>query len=140
MSQEDVSLSLDFALPPERVWAAVTDHASMGKWLGADVRMLDKGDARGVGAVRRVRRGPVTLDEEVIYADAPRRLVYRVLRGAGLSHHRGEILVEPLESGARVSWNVRIVTPIPGAASALGRGLSLALGRGLVELRGLIGG
>ncbi len=140
MSQRDLCLSTDFALPRERVWAAITDHASMGKWLGADVRVISRGDERGVGTIRRVRIGPATIDEEVLYADAPRRLVYRVVRGAGLAHHRGEILVEQRPAGSRLTWRVRLASPIPGLARAIGRVLDPALGRGLGELRGLIGG
>ncbi len=144
MSQRDLKLEQDFAVPPERVWAAVTDHASMGKWTGATVRLIVRGDESGVGAVRRVRIGPSAIDEEVVYADAPHRLVYRVVRGGGLSHHRGEILIEPKRvngtDGAHLTWNIRMVTPLPGMSRVMSRAIGLGIGRGLVELRGLIGG
>jgi hypothetical protein len=67
----------------------------MGKWSGADVRVVARGDERGVGTVRRLKVGTLRIDEEVVYADAPRRLAYRIVRGLPLSFHRGEILVEP---------------------------------------------
>jgi uncharacterized protein YndB with AHSA1/START domain len=140
MSQRDLTLELAFAVPPSRLWEAVTDHASMSKWTGADVRLVARGDERGVGAVRRIRVGPTSVDEEVVYADAPRRLVYRVVRGGGLSHHRGEVLIEPTSTGSHLTWNIRMVSPVPGLSRVLSRTLRLAFGRGLVELRGLIGG
>jgi uncharacterized protein YndB with AHSA1/START domain len=140
MSQRDLTLELDFAVPPARLWEALTDHASMGKWTGAEVRLIARGDEHGVGAVRRVRVGPTSIDEEVVYADAPRRLVYRVVRGAGLSHHRGEVLIEPRGTGSHLTWNIRMVSPVPGVSRVLARTIRLAVGRGLVELRGLIGG
>lgn len=140
MSQRDLTLELDFAVPPARLWEALTDHASMSKWTGASVRLIARGDERGVGAVRRVRVGPSIIDEEVVYADAPRRLVYRVVRGAGLSHHRGEVLIEPTEEGSHLTWNIRMVSPLPGVSRVLGRTVRLAMTRGLLELRGLIGG
>lgn len=144
MSQRDLQLELDFAVPPERLWAAITDHASMGKWTGANVRLIVRGDESGVGAVRRIRLGPSIVDEEVVYADAPRRLVYRVVRGAGLSHHRGEVLIEPKRvkdvEGAHLTWNIRMVTPLPGMSRVMSRLIRAGIGRGLVELRGLIGG
>jgi uncharacterized protein YndB with AHSA1/START domain len=139
MSQKELTFELSFAVPPERVWSAISDHASMGKWTGADVRLVARGDERGVGAVRRVRVGPVAIDEEVVYADPPRRMVYRVLRGAPMSHHRGEILVEPEGDGSRLTWNIRFVAA-PGIARLLDRVIHVAIGRGLRELRGLIGG
>ncbi|MBN8614184.1 MAG: SRPBCC family protein [Deltaproteobacteria bacterium] len=144
MSQRDVCLELDFAVPPARLWDALTDHASMGKWVGARVRLIVRGDERGVGAVRRIRLGPSIVDEEVVYADAPRRLVYRVVRGAGLSHHRGEVLIEPKRvndvEGSHLTWNIRMVTPVPGLSRVMSRVIGAGVGRGLVELRGLIGG
>ena len=144
MSQRDVCLELDFAVPPARLWDALTDHASMGKWVGARVRLIVRGDERGVGAVRRLRVGPSIVDEEVVYADAPRRLVYRVVRGAGLSHHRGEVLIEPKRvndvEGSHLTWNIRMVTPVPGLSRVMSRVIAAGVGRGLVELRGLIGG
>lgn len=140
MSQRDITLELDFAVPPPRLWEALTDHASMSKWTGADVRLLARGDEHGVGAVRRVRLGPSAIDEEVVYADAPRRLVYRVVRGAGLSHHRGEVLIEPRGAGSHLTWNIRMVSPVPGVSRVLARAIRVAMTRGLSELRGLIGG
>ncbi len=140
MSQRDVSLELDFAVPPERLWAALVDHESMGKWAGARVRLIARGDADGVGAVRRVRIGAASVDEEVVYADAPRRLVYRVVRGALIAHHRGEVLIEPRGEGSHLTWNIRMVTGVPGLSRALSRVIGTGLGRGLRELRGLIGG
>lgn len=140
MGQRDLRLELDFAVPPERLWRAITDHASMGKWTGADVRVIARGDDDGVGAVRRVRLGPTAVDEQVVYADAPRRLVYRVIRGAGLSHHRGEVLIEPRGAGSHLTWNIRMVSPVPGLSRVLSRAIRFGVGRGLVQLRGLIGG
>lgn len=140
MSQHELSFELDFAVPPERLWSALVDHVSMSKWIGADVRLLARGDDTGVGAVRRMRIGPLAIDEEVVYADAPRRLVYRVVRGAPLAFHRGEVLVEPRDGGSHLSWQIRFVASVPGAGRVIKRALRPALDRGLRELRGLIGG
>jgi uncharacterized protein YndB with AHSA1/START domain len=139
MSLKELTFDLDFAVPPEKLWNALTDHPSMGKWTGADVKLVARGDESGVGAIRRVRVGALTIDEEVVYADPPRRLVYRVLRGAPVSHHRGEILVEPRDGGSHLTWRIRFVS-LPGVGRVLARVIDLAIGRGLRELRGLIGG
>lgn len=140
MSVHQATLQLDFAVPPERLWAAITDHEGMTKWTGARVRLIARGDAEGVGAVRRVRMGALSIDEEVIYADAPRRLVYRIVRGAPVSFHRGEMLVLPSERGAKLEWSILLASDVPGFARVTARTLQVALGRGLRELRGLIGG
>ncbi len=140
MSIHEARLELEFAVPPARLWEAITDHEGMSKWAGAQVRLVARGDAEGVGAVRRIRVGALALDEEVIYADAPRRLVYRVVRGAPLRFHRGEMLVLPSARGSLLRWNILLASDVPGFARVTARTLELALGRGLRELRGLIGG
>ncbi|MFO0681406.1 MAG: SRPBCC family protein [Sandaracinus sp.] len=140
MSIHEAKLELEFGVPPARLWEAITDHEGMAKWTGAKVRLVARGDADGIGAVRRVRVGALALDEEVVYADAPRRLVYRIVRGAPVTFHRGEMLVIPTERGSLLRWNIVLVSPVPGFARITARTLELALGRGLRELRGLIGG
>lgn len=141
MSIREVVLDQDFGVPPERLWDAITDHEGMRKWAGSLVRVVARGDATGVGTVRRVCVGPFRIDEEVIYADAPRRLVYRVIRGLPVRFHRGEMLVLPDGDGrSHLTWRILLSSSTPGLAGALTRTLEPALGRGLRQLRGLIGG
>lgn len=140
MSVHQATLQLDFGVPPERLWEALTDHEGMSKWAGAPVRIIARGDADGVGVVRRIRMGALSIDEEVIYADAPRRLVYRIVRGVPVSFHRGEMIVQPTPRGSELTWTILMASDIPGFARLTARTLEKVLGRGLRELRGLIGG
>lgn len=140
MSVHQATLELDFAVPPARLWEAITDHEGMSKWTAAKVRLIARGDAEGVGAVRRIRVGAMSLDEEVIYADAPRRLVYRIVRGVPVSFHRGEMLVEPTSAGSHLTWRILLASDVPGFARLTVRALDAALRPGLRQLRGLIGG
>ena len=140
MSIRQTVIEQDFGVPPARLWEAITDHEGMSKWTGGTVRVIARGDAAGVGIVRRVRIGALAIDEEVIYADAPRRLVYRIIRGAPVSFHRGEMIVTETPSGSHLSWKILLSSPVPGFARLTDRLLGLALRRGVRELRGLIGG
>ena len=140
MSVHETTLELEFGVPPQRLWDAITDHEGMSKWAGAPVRLIARGDAHGVGAVRRIRLGLASLDEEVIYADVPRRLVYRIVRGAPVRFHRGEMLITPTERGSKLTWKIMLASDVPGFARLTARTLHAVLGRGLRTLRGLIGG
>ena len=141
MSIREIVLEQDFGVPPERLWSALTDHEGMRKWTGAAVRVVARGDASGVGTVRRIAMGPFRIDEEVVYADAPRRLVYRAIRGLPVRFHRGEMVVVPDGTGgSQLTWRILISSGTPGLARALTGTLEPALRRGLRELRGLIGG
>lgn len=139
MSQEEIVLFEAFRATPERVWGALTDHEGMAKWTGADVKIVARGDESGVGTVRRVSMGGLRIDEEVVYADAPRRLVYRIVRGLPVSFHRGEILVEPRGELTEVTWKILLRSSVPGLVRGSAMVLKPALTRGLGELKGLIG-
>lgn len=139
MSQEEIVLFEAFQASPERVWSALTDHEGMAKWTGADVKIVARGDENGVGTVRRVSMGGLRIDEEVVYADAPRRLVYRIVRGLPVSFHRGEILVEPRGDKTEVTWKILLRSSVPGLVRGSAMLLKPALTRGLGELKGLIG-
>lgn len=140
MGQHDLRVELEFAVSRERLWEALVDHRSMGKWIGAPVRVLRDGDERGVGAVRRIGWGPVGVDEAVVYGDPPTRLVYRVVRGGLITHHRGEVLLEARPGGCRLRWDVRLKSIAPGLGTITAGLVRRALVRGLNELRGRIGG
>lgn len=141
MSIVDIGTKVSFALPRERVFEALLDHEAMSKWTPAKVRVIARGDERGVGTVRRLRLGALSFDEEVTYADAPSRIVYRIVRGVPLDFHRGEVLLSETGDGkTEVTWNVRLVSMVPGVAESIGAVLRPGLRGGLRQLAGLIGG
>lgn len=141
MSQHRLSLEQEFTASPEAVWAAISDHEGMSRWLDARVTVVARREGTGVGTVRRVRaRGVVVLDEEVVYADPPAegragRLVYRIVRGVPVSFHRGEMLVERVDDRrTRLSWDIVMASPIPGFARAAVLALGPTLRGGLRKL------
>jgi uncharacterized protein YndB with AHSA1/START domain len=141
MSVHELVLEEDFGVPSSRLWSAITDHEGMSKWAGGDVRIVARGDASGVGVVRRISIGPLRIDEEVIYADAPRRLVYRVVRGIPVRFHRGEMVIDSVGEGrSHLSWRILVSARAPGLARAVTSSLGPPLRMGLRQLRGLIGG
>lgn|GEM_PF-2534641 len=144
MSLREITLRQTFVASPERVWSAITDHAGMSKWAGAEVFLVANGDANGVGAVRRMKVGGLRIDEEVTYADAPRRLVYKIVRGLPVNFHRGEMILErvhPTSGGehTELTWRILMGSNVPGLVRTSGALLKPALARGLRELAGLIG-
>jgi len=102
-----------FAAPPARVFALVTDHVGLGRWLPADVRLERPGEPspNGLGAVRVIRARGLSVREQVIRYDAPRAMDYRVIGGAPFRNHRGEIRVEADDGGARVDYRIRFDWP-----------------------------
>ncbi len=136
MPNDTITIDHEFSSAPERVFAALDDHANMGSWLGGKVTVEKRAADGGVGTVRRIHLGPAHFDEEVIERSVPSRIVYRISRGVPfLRHHRGEISVAPDgKGGARVRWNVAFESKLPGLSAPVRAGLGLVLKQGLRRL------
>src|SRR5690606_461126 len=82
MSQARATFTESFAVSPEALFEVMSDHEGMSEWIGARVSVVRGPADGGVGTVRRVHAPGFSIDEEVTYADPPRRMVYRIVRGA----------------------------------------------------------
>ena len=102
-----------FEVPPERVFALLTDHVGFGHALGEDIRLERQGvpPPNGLGAVRAIHARGLTIREEVIGWEVPRAMDYRVVSGAPLQNHRGEIRIVPDGTGARLDYRIRFDWP-----------------------------
>ncbi len=102
----------------EEVWRVYSDYEAWSHWAGIGRVRLEKqgrGDRNGVGCIRRISTGGVSVDEEIVEFDPPRRLVYRVIRGGiPIKNHLGEVDFEEEEGGTRVRWRCRFDSRIPG--------------------------
>jgi uncharacterized protein YndB with AHSA1/START domain len=137
VSQRQITIEESFAVPPERLWKAISDHEAMSDWAGAPTKVIAGPSDGGVGTVRRIGMGGLKIDEEVIYADPPRRMVYRIVRGLPLLRfHRGEILIEPWgKAGSTLRWDIILDSAVPGVARAISAALGPGLRKGLAKLR-----
>lgn len=137
MGQARITITESYAVPPERLWAVLADHEGMSDWIGARVTVVAGPGDGGVGTVRRVHARGLAIDEEVTYADPPRRMVYRIVRGLPvIRFHRGEILISPWgKTGAELRWDIVLESPIPGIAAAIRAVLEPGLRAGLRNLR-----
>ncbi len=102
-----------FEASPERVFELLTDHVGFGRWLNADIRVEREGTPppNGLGAVRAVRARGLTVREEVVRWEPPRAMDYRVIAGAPLRQHLGEICIQADGDGARVDYRIRFGWP-----------------------------
>lgn len=125
----------EFPLPQARVFAALDDHANMGRWLGPRVSIIQQGKD-GIGTIRRVHAPPFPIDEEIIERAAPSFFAYRIVRGVPFVRgHRGEVHVEPLApTRARVRWHIEIDSPLPGYGAIVLRLVRFVLISGLKRL------
>ncbi len=126
--------------PTERIWALLTDHEHMPHWMPVREvvrRRAGQPEPDGVGAIRTVRGGGLVLDEEIVVFEPASRLVYRLLGGAPVRDHEGEVTLEAAGPETRVRWRVRFRPRVPGTGRLLGWFLRRALADGLAGLRQL---
>jgi uncharacterized protein YndB with AHSA1/START domain len=132
MRASEYRTTIEIHAPPELVFDRLSDHESMAQWPGVSAcRLVREGKPRnGVGAIRAVTALGVTLHEEVVRFEAPRRFEYRIIRGLPVDH-LGTVTVEEIPSGSRVSWHIRLSSRVPLLSTVvltlLGRGLPKAL-------------
>jgi len=135
MAQRTLSFLARYDVPPEVLWGVVTDHEGMVRWLGVPVKVVAGPAEGGVGTVRRIGAGPLRIDEEVVVCEPPRRMVYRIVRGAPLRYHRAEMQVEPWgEGGSQLEWNITLDSGVPGVAETVANVLRSRINQGLRTL------
>ena len=105
--------------PPEQVWAVYTDHVSWQDWSAiGKVQLQRAGDPppNGAGCVRVISKLGVTVFEEVLSFEPPRRMTYRVVRGGiPIKNHLGEVVFETRTGDStRIVWSCQFDSKIPG--------------------------
>ena len=130
---QHVEVTRRIAAPPEAVFEVATDHARYRHWAGFPSSRLEtegSPDRNGVGAVRVL--GPAV--EEVLEFEPPKRMAYRLVRGAPLANHRGEMTFEPDGDGTLVTWRCRFDSKVPGLGFLLRAGITRMFRRALAGL------
>ncbi len=142
MGEGKVDVVASIRAPIARVFEQLSDHEGMSRWPGiGDSRLVKEGTEakNGLGAVRRVKVGGLTLDEEVVLFEPPRAFDYAIIRGLPIDHHLGSVRLTEADGAVEVRWSIRIRSKWPLLAQltalALRRGLPKALGylRGELE-------
>ena len=119
----------DFTAPPNRVFEAMTDHVGFGTWMKTRITLERSGTPapNGLGAVRAIHAGGLTIREEVVRWEAPRAMDYRVISGAPFQRHLGEIRITPRGDGARLDYRIRFEWPWWAGGTVVGRLLASRL-------------
>lgn len=110
------------AAPRDVVWKAITDHEGMTAWSPlSSVVLTHPGspERNGLGAVRRLRGFGLTLDEEVVGWNPPARYDYRLIGGAPIREHFGQVFLDQVDGATNVRWCVRFRPTIPGSGAVL---------------------
>ena len=129
-----IELTQSVPAAPETVFALYTDHVGWERWADVkEVVLRQKGDPppNGLGAIRVIRARGMAFEEEITAFEPPRRMGYRLVAGAPIRDHSGEVRFEPEAAGTRVTWTIRFRPLVPGTGWLLRRVLER-------EIRGVL--
>src|ERR1700759_2062499 len=135
MRAHHVQIEHEFAKPPERIFAYLSEHENLAAVFGAKVTRLRDGDAErnGIGSGRKLQIGPLPpFEETVTEFVVPERIVYKITKGSPLRGHLGVMTFAATPGGGtRFVYDIRIASPVPGLAplvrAALTRSIAQAL-------------
>ena len=110
------------AAPPATVFALLADAPAWQEWAGPFVPQArwEVGTPAGVGAVRRLGLGPLTVREQVVAHEPPARFSYVLLTAVRWHGYRADVELSPDgHGGTQVEWTGRVTSPIPGLPQVL---------------------
>ena len=135
-----VDVTHEYALPPERVFAYLSEHKNLESLFGARIRRVRDGDTsrNGAGSVRALKVGPLPWFEETIVEDVEPSLIrYRISRGSPLRDHDATITLTPTAEGCRVHYVIEFGVAVPGLGKVVEVGLTRNIERGLRKVERL---
>lgn len=128
-----VDITHTFKAPIQAVFDRLTDHESMKNWPGTkDCQVISPGvpAPNGLGAVRRIKVGGLTLDERVVSWDPPNGFDYTIIRGLPVKH-LGQVRLSEDENGVHASWHIELTSRVPLLTRIVGGQLQKGLPRAL---------
>ena len=135
MRAHHVQIEHEFAKPPERIFAYLSEHENLAAVFGAKVTRLRDGEheRNGVGSVRKLQIGPLPpFEETVTEFVVPERIVYEITKGSPLRGHLGVMTFAATPSGGtRFVYDIRIASPIPGVAPLVRASLTRSITQAL---------
>ena len=122
MKFQNVRFTAQVDAPPDVVFGLIADPATYPSWAGVSTAVLERPGTDtpfGVGAIRRMTAGRTTGREEVVRYDESSGFGYILLSGLPLRDYRGDVDLEPVDGGTRVTWRstFRPKVPLTGALS-----------------------
>lgn len=103
-----VSASVPSRSEPAELFARLLDTERWPEWSTVTRAGVERSAAtpEGLGLIRRLHTGPISVREGVVEAERDRRQVYALLSGLPMDDYRGEVRLDPSPGGATVTWSV----------------------------------
>lgn len=105
-------------MPIEKAFEAISDHQNYSLYVGVkEANLLRSGDEskNGKGAIRQIKAGGLTLQEEIVEFRQPSRMDYRIIdsKPIGMNHTKGTIELTPQGEKTKVVWHSEFGFRVP---------------------------
>nr|WP_297399189.1 SRPBCC family protein [uncultured Marinobacter sp.] len=135
MAMYRIEIDEIFDVPRSKVFALFADHHRFGKLLGAPVKRIkdsDQADPNGIGSVRRIGIGPVSLKETVINFEPDSLIEYTITSMSPIRNHIGCIRFDDAPEGkTRVNYTISFEEIVPFTGKVVSTALEQGIRRGI---------
>lgn len=131
-AQQSFVLRLTSTASPERLFALLADATSWPTWF-PPARHVDWSPPAtspgpgGVGAVRRVRIGPIAILEAVVAETAPTHHAYSIRSVLPVRAHRADVHLRRVPAGTHIEWRTTFEPKVAGIGRLVSAGLRLGV-------------
>ena len=135
MATYHIEINETFDVPRRKVFALFADHHRFGKMIGAPVKRIkdsDQADPNGIGSVRKIGIGPLSLEETVLSFEPDSLIEYAITSMSPIRNHIGRILFADTADGqTKVHYTISFEDIVPYSGKVVSAALEQGLRRGI---------
>lgn len=134
MSQYNITINQSFTAPVETVFAKLGDHEQLGDILGGKIVRTKEGSdsINGLGSVREIKLGPVTLVEETVTGFEPNaEIEYKITSNSPVKNHIGRMTFSGNGNSSELHYTIDFDFGLPIGGGVVKFALENTIKRGL---------
>ncbi|MBE0486994.1 SRPBCC family protein [Marinobacter sp.] len=135
MATYHIEINETFDVPRRKVFALFADHQRFGKMLGAPVKRIkdsDQADPNGLGSVRKIGIGPLSLEETVLNFEPDTLIEYAITSMSPIKNHLGRIRFSETPDGqTQLNYTITFEDIVPFSGKLVSAALEKGLRRGI---------
>lgn len=135
MAMYTIEINETFNVPRKKVFALFADHQRFGKMLGAPVKRIkdsDQADPNGLGSVRKIGIGPLSLEETVLNFEPETLIEYAITSMSPIKNHLGRIRFSDTPDGqTQLNYTITFEDIVPFSGKVVSVALEQGLRRGI---------
>ncbi|MFO8141439.1 MAG: SRPBCC family protein [Marinobacter sp.] len=135
MAMHHIEINETFDVPRRKVFALFADHHRFGKLIGAPVKRIkdsDQADPNGIGSIRKIGIGPLSLEETVLGFEPDSLIEYAITSMSPIRNHVGRIHFSDTPDGqTRVHYTITFEDIVPYSGKVISAALEQGLRRGI---------